>query len=285
MNASRPRLGAHMSIAGGVEKSIARGASIGCETIQIFTKNTNQWRAAPLQPDQIERFQAARAGGDVWPIFAHAAYLINLASPDPALWNRSLDAFTIELERCETLGLPGLVIHPGAHMGSGEEAGLARVAEALREVFRRLPGGAVQVWLETTAGQGTGLGHSFHQLQRIDELTGRPERIGFCFDTAHVLAAGYDLRTREGYQATFAEFERLLGLHRLRAFHLNDSKRDQGSRVDRHTHIGQGHLGLEPFRMLLNDPRFAGRPMVLETPKGPDLAEDVRNLRVLRGLL
>lgn len=279
-----PRLGAHMSIAGGVEKAVERGASIGCATIQIFTKNNNQWNARPLNPKQVIAFKAQRDELDIHPVFAHDSYLINLASPDDGLWRKSLNAVVIELERCETLELPGLVMHPGAHTGSGEEAGMQRVADGLSEAFRRLPGGRTQVWLETTAGQGTSLGHTFEQLRQILERVREPERIGFCLDTAHVLAAGYELRTRDGYDATFDEFDSLLGLDRLRAFHLNDSKKEHASRVDRHQHIGQGFVGLDAFRMLLNDPRFADRPMVLETPKGADMAEDVENLQVLQGL-
>ena len=279
------RLGAHMSIAGGVDKSIERGRSVGCDAIQIFTKSSNQWKARPLADDEIARFKAAQVELDIHPVVAHDSYLINLGTPSDALWRKSLDALTQEVERCAALGIPGLVMHPGAHLGSGEEAGLRRIAAALDEVGRRLPGYKTGIWLETTAGQGSVLGHTFEQLRTILELVKEPERIGFCFDTAHALAAGYELRTTEGYQATFAEFDRLLGLSRLHCFHLNDSKKNLGTHVDRHEHIGKGTLGLEPFRMLLNDPRFADCPMILETPKGEDMAEDVENLRVLRGLL
>jgi len=218
-------------------------------------------------------------------VFAHGLYLINLASPDVALWAKSVDALTDDLQRCELLGLPGLVIHPGSHMGSGEEAGIARIAAALDEVHTRLAGYGVQVWLEVTAGQGGHVGYRFAQLRAIIDGTKAPERLGVCFDTAHAFAAGYELRTREGYEATWAEFDATLGLDRLRAVHLNDSKKELGSRVDRHEHIGQGLLGLEPFRFLLNDPRFRGLPMALETDKGPDLAEDKENLIVLRSLV
>jgi len=218
-------------------------------------------------------------------VFAHGLYLINLATPDDELWLKSLDALTDDLERCEQLGLPGLVIHPGSHRGSGEAPGLARIAAALDEVHTRLPGYGVQVWLETTAGQGDHLGHSFGQLRVMVDGVTDPERLGICFDTAHAFAAGYELRTREGFEATWAEFDDLLGLDRLRAVHLNDSKKELGSRVDRHEHIGQGFLGLEPFRFLLNDARFLGRPMTLETEKGSDLSEDRENLALLRSLI
>ncbi len=280
-----PRLGAHMSIAGGVDRAIQRGHSIGCETIQIFTKSNNQWRAAPLTDETLERFHANQRATGIAPIVGHDAYLINLASPNPELWRKSVDAFVDEMERAGRMGLPYLVTHPGAHMGAGEEAGLRRVAQALDEIHERTAHISTMILLETTAGAGSILGVSFEQLARIIARTRHPERIGICFDTSHAFAAGYDLRTPETYAATFDAFDRILGLHRLRVFHLNDSKRELGSRADRHEHIGQGFLGLEAFRLLVNDPRFADRPMILETPKGPDMAEDVENLRVLRALM
>lgn len=283
--ASNLLLGAHQSIAGGVEKALARGQEVGCDTIQIFVKSPNRWVSKPLADDSVVAFRAAVAETGIWPVFAHTLYLVNLATPDEVLWQKSLAALTDDLERCERLGLPGLVIHPGSHMGSGEQAGLARIAAALDEVHARLPGYGVQVWLETTAGQGDHLGHTFEQLRAMIDGVGAPERLGVCFDTAHAFAAGYELRTAEGFYETWAAFDRLLGPDRLRALHLNDSRRELGSRVDRHEHIGQGLLGLEPFRLLVNDPRFRGLPMTLETEKGPDLAEDRENLRVLRSLV
>ena len=280
-----PRLGAHMSIAGGVDRAIQRGHSIGCEAIQIFTKSNNQWRAAPLTDETLERFHANQQATGIAPIVGHDAYLINLASPNPELWRKSVDAFVDEMERAGRMGLPYLVTHPGAHMGAGEEAGLRRVAQALDEIHERTAHINTMILLETTAGAGSILGVSFEQLACIIARTRHPERIGICFDTSHAFAAGYDLRTPETYAATFDAFDRILGLHRLRVFHLNDSKRELGSRADRHEHIGQGFLGLEAFRLLVKDPRFADRPMILETPKGPDMAEDVENLRVLRALM
>ena len=278
-------LGAHQSISGGVEKALERGREAGCDTIQIFVKSPNRWASKPLAEVNIVAFQEAVVKTGIWPVFAHALYLANLATPDDALWHRSLDALADDLERCEWLGLPGLVIHPGSHLGSGEEAGIARIAAALDEVHARLPGYQVQIWLEITAGQGAHLGYTLGQLRAMIDNAREPERLGVCFDTAHAFAAGYELRTREGYQATWAEFDGVLGLDRLKAIHLNDSKKDLGSRVDRHEQIGQGLLGLEPFRFLLNDPRFRGIPMTLETKKGPDLAEDKENLAVLRSLV
>ena len=278
-------LGAHESTAGGVEKALELGREVGCDTVQIFAKPPNRWASKPLAEENIVAFKEAVIETGIWPVFAHGLYLINLATPDDVLWAKSVDALTDDLQRCELLGLPGLVMHPGSHMGSGEEAGIARIAAALDEVHTRLAGYGVQVWLEVTAGQGGHVGYRFAQLRAIIDGTKAPERLGVCFDTAHAFAAGYELRTREGYEATWAEFDATLGLDRLRAVHLNDSKKELGSRVDRHEHIGQGLLGLEPFRFLLNDPRFRGLPMALETDKGPDLAEDKENLIVLRSLV
>lgn len=278
-------LGAHQSIAGGVEKALQRGQEAGCDTIQIFVKSPNRWASKPLEEKNLLAFRDAVAETGIWPVFAHSLYLINLATPDDALWEKSMAALTDDLERCEVLGLPGLVIHPGSHKGSGEEAGLKRISQALDEVHARLPGYSVQVWLEITAGQGDHLGYTFSQLQAMIDGARHPERLGICFDTAHAFAAGYELRTREGYEETWEAFDAELGLDRLKAIHLNDSKKDLGSRIDRHEHIGQGLLGLEPFRFLVNDRRFQGIPMTLETDKGPDLAEDKENLQILRGLI
>ncbi len=278
-------LGAHESIAGGVEKALARGQKVGCDTVQIFVKSPNRWVSKPLAEKNITAFEQAVEETGIWPVFAHSLYLINLATPDDALWRKSLDALTDDLERCEALGLPGLVIHPGSHRGAGEAVGLARIVAALDEIHTRLPGYGVQVWLEITAGQGDHLGYTFEQLRAMIEGVQAPERLGVCFDTAHAFAAGYELRDRESYETTWSAFDAVLGLDRLRAIHLNDSKKGLGSRVDRHEHIGKGLLGLEPFRFLVNDERFRGLPMVLETDKGPDLAEDRENLAVLRSLV
>jgi deoxyribonuclease-4 len=278
-------LGSHQSIAGGVEKAPARGLEVGCDTIQIFVKSPNRWAAKPLAEESVAAFRAACAETGIWPIFGHAPYLLNLATPDDVLWQKSIDALADDLARCEMLGLPGLVLHPGSHVGSGEEAGLARISAALDEAHARLPGYQVQIWLEITAGQGDHLGYTFEQLRAMIDGVRAPERLGICFDTAHAFAAGYELRTAEGFAETWAAFDRLLGAERLKAVHLNDAKRELGSRVDRHEHIGQGELGLAPFRFLVNEPRFRGLPMILETEKGPDLEEDRENLRVLRSLV
>jgi len=285
MSRKHPKLGAHESIAGGVEKALARAQDVGCETLQIFVKSPNRWSSKPLAEKNILAFKEAVGETGIWPVFAHSLYLVNLATPDEALWQKSLTALVDDLERSEQLGLPGLVLHPGSHRGAGEEAGIARIVAALDEIHNRLPGYGVQIWLETTAGQGDHLGYRFEQLRAMIDGVREPERLGVCFDTAHVFAAGYELRDREGYETTWSEFEAALGLDRLRAMHLNDSQKGLGSRGDRHEHIGKGLLGLEPFRFLLNDPRFTHLPMTLETPKGSDLAEDRENLAVLRSLL
>jgi len=278
-------LGAHMSIAGGIYKAMERGQSIGCESIQIFTKNPRQWAARQLSDEDVLLFKQHREETGIHPIVAHDSYLINLASPKEELWHKSLESFAGELDRCGRLGIPYLVMHPGSHGIDGVEMGLQRVAEAFDLLFERSSGEAIMVLLETTAGHKHSLGSSFEQLARIIELVERKERLGICFDTCHAFAAGYELRTRQGYERTFKELDQAVGLSRLKAFHLNDSKQDLDSHVDRHEQIGKGYLGLEPFRMILNDPRFRGLPMLLETPKGKDMAEDVENLAVLRSLI
>jgi deoxyribonuclease-4 len=278
------RLGAHMSIADGIGQALSRGHSIGCQSIQLFTKNQMQWRVKPLVVDEVQQFKMQQAATGIFPVVAHDSYLINLGTPDDEMWNKSLEAFIVELERCALLGITYLVIHPGAHMGSGEEAGLRRIAEALNRAHATTPDAGVVTLLETTAGQGTNLGHRFEHLAAIRDHLVEQHRVAVCFDTCHAFAAGYDLRTPDAYAITVAEFERLLGRDLLRCFHLNDSKRGLGSRVDRHEHIGHGQLGLEAFRLLINDARFAGLPGLLETPKGPEMLEDVENLRVLRSL-
>lgn len=279
------RFGAHMSIAGGAHRAFARGERAGCDVIQIFSKNQQQWRAHPLDAQEIALFRAEGERSGICAALVHASYLINLASPDDALWQKSTAALGDELARCAALGIPYLVMHPGAHVGSGEQAGICRVADALGRLLAAGAAAGVTVLLETTAGQGTCLGHRFAHLAQIIERCPRGERLGVCVDTCHIFAAGYDIRTRAAYERTLDELDRTLGLERVRALHLNDSLRELGSRVDRHTHIGEGRIGLEGFRMLVNDPRLAGLPAVLETPKGDDLADDIRNLQLLRSLM
>jgi deoxyribonuclease-4 len=281
-----PPLGAHQSIAGGVHNALLAAARLGSDTVQMFTKNTNQWAARPLSPLDIDLFRKALRQTRLRFPTAHDSYLINLASPNPGLWRKSVDAFVDELDRAAALGLKYLVTHPGAHMGAGEEAGLALVARALDEVRARRPDGRVKVLLEITAGQGSCLGHRFEHLAAIFGQLKDPSRLGVCFDTCHALAAGYPLGTEAEYRDTFREFDRVIGLRRLKLFHLNDSKKPLGSRVDRHEHIGKGCLGLEPIRRLVNDPRFQKTPMILETPKhdAAGIEMDPVNLGVLRSL-
>ncbi len=279
------RLGAHESISGGLYRALDRARSATCDAVQIFVKSNRSWAVKPLTEEEIAQFKARAEETGIQPVVAHTSYLLNLGTPDEALWTRSRDMLITELERCEALGVGWLVLHPGSHVGSGEEAGLARVAQGLGEVHAATPGFCAQILLETTAGQGDSLGHTFQQLARIIELTPQGERLGVCLDTCHVFAAGYELRTAQGYAATMEAFERTIGLERLKALHLNDSKGEFGERKDRHEHIGKGHIGLEGFRNVLNDPRLAGLPGLLETPKGEELEEDRENLRVLRSLV
>ena len=279
------RLGAHESIAGGLYKAFDRAQSVGCDALQVFVKSNRSWAVKPLTEEDIARFKAKAEETGIQPVVAHTSYLLNLATSDDALWKRSCDMLTIELERCETLGVPWLVLHPGSHVGTGEEAGLARVAQALGKVHATTPGFHAQILLETTAGQGTNLGYRFEHLAWLLKHTPAGERLGVCLDTCHVFAAGYEFRTPDGYAATMEAFDRIIGLERLHAIHLNDSKGGLGSRKDRHEHIGKGHIGLEGFRHVLNDPRLAGLPGLLETPKSDDLHEDRENLVVLRSLV
>jgi deoxyribonuclease-4 len=277
------RLGAHMSISGGVAKAVVRGQEVGCEAVQIFTKNSNQWKAKPLTAAEIKAFRDGCQVAGIDPVIAHSAYLINLAAPDEALYEKSIQACLDELQRCELLGIPALVIHPGAHMGTGEEQGLQRIAAAIDRIHRETPKLQAAMVLEVTAGQGTALASKFEHFAAILEQVEEPERLGFCLDTCHLLAAGYDFRTRQGYAQMLAAWDDLVGIARLRAIHLNDSKKDLGSRVDRHEHIGQGYIGTQGFEFLLNDPRLSDLPMVLETPK--EDGADVRNLATLRSLI
>jgi deoxyribonuclease-4 len=281
-----PPLGAHLSISGGCDRAVEEAARLKMDCVQIFTKNNNQWRAKPLTEDDADRFREALQRTGIGHPCAHDSYLINLASPRDELWQKSLDAFVIELERAELLGLAGVVMHPGSYVESTPEEGLNRIVTALDRTLERTAEQAVEIWLETTAGQGTNLGWRFEHLRTILDEVADAGRLGVCLDTCHVFAAGYALGTAEDYRATMEEFDRVIGIDRLRAFHLNDSKRGFGSRVDRHEHIGEGELGFEPFRFLLNDPRFAGVPMYLETPKRKDGKEmDRINLRRLRRLI
>jgi deoxyribonuclease-4 len=293
-NTLMPRLGAHLSIAGGLPRAVDRAVASRCEALQIFTKSAGQWRARPLPPDEIERFRRRVAETGIRPVVAHNSYLINLATAQPELRAQSIAALGEELDRAEALGLDGLVMHPGSYTSGTEADGLRLIAEALERLLDERPNAKTRILLEHTAGQGTNLGHRFEHLAEIIDRLAGTSRVGVCLDTCHLLAAGYDICSTEGYAATFNAFDRIVGIARIQAFHLNDSKKPCGSRVDRHEHIGKGCLGLEPFRRLLNDPRFAGHAMLLETPKletpesrrRSDLDPwDARNLRTLRRLI
>jgi len=278
-------LGAHMSAAGGADLAITRAAELQMDSCQLFTKNANQWNAKPLDPAVVERFHERKEDSGVTNLVAHDSYLINIASPDPAAWEKSRNALFLELERCDLLGVPYLVSHPGAHMKSDLDEALERVSHAINRINDERPEGSTSVLIETTAGQGTCLGRSFEEIAAIIAGVEDKSRIGVCFDTCHVFAAGYDLRDAENYAATIKQFDDVIGLQWLKVVHLNDSKKGLGSNVDRHTHIGEGELGLEAFRLLMNDPRFEGLPGVLETPKGDNDEEDARNMATLRGLV
>lgn len=280
-----PLLGAHMSISGGVEFAPIQGGKVGCEIIQLFTKNSNQWDSKPLTENQIHLFKENMQKNHIQIAFAHDSYLINLASPDEVLHKKSLNAFVHELERAEQLGLFALVFHPGSHVGKGEEYALQRIADSVNLAHQKTIGYQVLTCFENAAGQGTNVGHRFEHLAKLIELVEDKKRIGVCFDTQHAFAAGYDLRSEDSYEKVWKEFDEIIGLKWLKAFHLNDSKKELGARVDRHEHIGKGMIGLTGFRCLMNDPRFQHIPMSLETPKGPDLKEDLENLAVLRGLV
>ncbi|MBV9009889.1 MAG: deoxyribonuclease IV [Verrucomicrobia bacterium] len=274
-----------MSIAGGVHAAIERACSINCTAMQIFVKNNMQWFARPLTPQEIRSFIDHAQRWQLASVFAHVNYLINLAATNPQFHANSIRALAEELMRADQLELPFVVMHPGAHMGTGEEAGLRKIAASIDEVFRCVPKVKTRIALETTAGQGSCLGHTFEQLAFIIANVREPERLCVCLDTAHVFAAGYDISSHAGVKKTFREFDRVLGRERLAAIHINDSKTGRGSRVDRHAHIGEGEIGLEAFRHIMNAPRFRKIPKVLETPKGKELTEDVANMRALRRLI
>lgn len=281
-----PPLGAHMSIAGGYYRAVEIAAACGCDCVQLFTKNNNQWQGKPIVAEDQQRFRDRLAELKISHPIAHDSYLINLASHDGPLWQKSVDALIVELERAEQLGLAYVVAHPGAYTTGTVESGIELIVKGLDEIHRRTPKIKAQILLETTAGQGSCLGYRFEELAAMLAGVKDAARLGVCFDTCHVFAAGYPLAERRDYLATMRSFDELIGLDRIRAFHLNDSKKELGSRVDRHEQIGRGKLGVEPFRHLVNDRRFRHTPMYLETPKGQEHGEelDVVNLRTLRSL-
>ncbi|MGH7813249.1 MAG: deoxyribonuclease IV [Candidatus Binataceae bacterium] len=277
-------LGAHVSIAGGVGEAFLRGKEIGCEAIQIFTKSSRQWASKPLSEEEIATFKRNRRETGIDYVIAHDSYLLNLGAPDEALRKKSVAAFIDELERCETLGIPFLIAHPGAHVGSGEEQGIKTISRSIDETQAACKGFASKIALEITAGQGSTLGYNFAQMGQIIGGVTEHERIRLCFDTEHAFAAGYDLRTDESYEQVFAELDKHIGIKKIAAFHLNDSLKEFHSRVDRHQHIGKGYIGVEAFRRIVNDPRFFGIPMCLETEPGLEYAAIKEDLDTLKGL-
>lgn len=285
---TKQRFGAHLSVAGGLENALSAAVAVGCDCLQIFVKNQRQWSAGPLTGTQIATFRAAWAASGVDPVVAHAGYLPNLASPDAELRRRSIAAIADELERCEALGVPALVTHPGAHRGAGVAAGVRRVVSSINAIHQRTPGFATRLLLETTAGQGTALGSVFPELLAIISGVREPERVMVCLDTCHLFAAGYDLSDPAGYQRTIAELTASIGLDRVKCLHVNDSQQPCGSHRDRHEHIGKGAMGRRAFIHLVNDRRLAEVPKILETPKGVDgrgTDLDRVNLRRLRGMI
>src|SRR5437868_2939652 len=274
-----------MSISGGVSMAIERARSINCTAMQIFVKNNMQWFARPLRADEIRAFLNHIQRRELGSVFGHANYLINLAATNPQFHANSIRALAEELTRADQLELPFLVLHPGAHLGAGEEAGLEKIVASINQVFHKIPKVKTRIALETTAGQGSCLGHRFEQIAYILDNVREPERLCVCLDTAHIFAAGYDIGSEAAVKKTFREFDRIIGFDRLAAVHLNDSKTARGSRVDRHQHIGKGQIGLHAFRFIMRDPRFRKIPKVLETPKGKELREDVMNMKTLRGLI
>jgi deoxyribonuclease-4 len=278
-------LGAHMSIAGGIHLALDRGVEAGCGVIQVFTQNPSQWRGKAVSDADALLFREKRAVSGLNEIISHDIYLINLGAPPGEIRDKSLAGFREELVRCAGLGITRIVMHPGAHTGDGEETGLGRIIEAFDQLFPAVPEYSGKVLLEITAGQGSNVGYCFEHLRAIIDGSSFSDRFGVCFDTCHAFAAGYDIKSADGYRKTFDDFDRIIGLDRLLAFHVNDSKKGLSSRVDRHEHIGAGALGLEPFRMLMNDPRFTNIPKILETPKGDNEEMDAVNLKTLRDLV
>lgn len=278
-------LGAHMSIAGGVDKAIERAIEIGCTTFQLFTKNSNQWRATPLNENVVQNYKRLLKLTKLKPVIAHDSYLINLCAKDKSILRKSREAFIEELNRCEILGVDYLNFHPGSHMGMGEEEGIKIVAESINIANEKTKGFKVKNMIETTAGQGTSIGYRFEQIRKIIDLVEDKKRLSVCVDTCHIFAAGYNIKTENGYLKTFDEFDQIIGLKYLKAFHVNDSKKDLGERVDRHEHIGKGKIGLSGFKFLMNDERFFNIPKILETPKGKDMKEDIINMKKLKSLV
>ncbi len=280
-----PLLGAHVSIAGGIFRAVPRGSDLACDAIQIFVKNASQWKGKPLADDDVEQFDKELRQSEISAVVAHSTYLVNLAATNPDNLRRSRATLGDELDRCHRLGIPGLVVHPGAHLGAGEEPGIDRIAESLNEIYSARPECQARVLLENTAGQGTLIGHQLEQLSAIVERADCEGRLGLCVDTCHAFAAGHPIGDEAGYEAFFQQARELFGPDEPSCLHLNDSRHPLGSKRDRHANLGEGHLGLEVFERLVNDPRWDGRPMILETPMGDDSEGHRRDLEQLRSFL
>ena len=278
-------LGAHTSIAGGVSKAVERADKFGFTAMQIFTKNNNRWFTKPLDEKEIDAFKTKLKNSHIKFVVSHDAYLINLCATDKEILKKSRRAFLDELERCELLSIPHLNFHPGSHLGAGENDGIKLIAESINITHDKTKGYKVSSMLETTAGQGTAIGYRFEQLQQIIELVEQKERMTVCIDTAHIFAAGYDIKNSKNFKRVIIEFDEIIGLERLKCFHMNDSKKPLGSRVDRHEHIGKGFIGLQGFSNIMNDRHLKKIPKILETPKGKEQLEDLENLAVLKSLI
>ncbi|MDO9527983.1 MAG: deoxyribonuclease IV [Syntrophales bacterium] len=277
---NNPLLGAHISIAGGIEKSLLRGYDLGCNTIQIFTKNSRGWREKQLENLEIDNFHETKKKTGIDPIISHCSYLINLASPENETYRKSINAMLCEMERCELLEIAYLVMHPGFHKGSGELSGIEKISDSINLIHQKTAGFIVKILLEMTAGQGTSLGYKLEHIAKIIERTEEKSRIGFCLDTCHAFAAGYELRTKYSYGKIFKDIEEITGMEKLMVIHLNDSQNDCGTRVDRHEHIGRGFIGEQPFRWIMNDERLKNIPKIIETPKVG--SKDRDNLQLLK---
>ncbi len=276
-------IGVHVSISGGLYLSLERGVEIGCTSIQIFTKNQMQWKAKSLSHQEIEKYQQSLANSSISIVLAHDSYLINLGSPEVDLRDKSRQAFLFEMERAEQLHIPYLIFHPGSHKGAGEEIGLKLIAESINYVHNRCPEYKLKLLLETSAGQGTNLGYTFKQLRQIIDMINEPGRVGVCLDTCHIFAAGYDIRNKSSYEESLKKFDQVIGIDKLYAIHMNDSQKELGSRIDRHEHIGNGQIGLEGFRLIMNDSTFKNIPKILETPG--NLKKFKENLDLLTSLV
>jgi len=281
-----PLVGAHISISGGFHKAVEHAEISFCKAIQIFTKNSNQWKAKPITNADIEKFVQARSKSNIRAFIGHVGYLINLCSPREDIYRKSLESIKEEINRAHLLGLSDLVMHPGAHLEKGEDYAIKKIADSLNRIIDETPDIKTRFSLETTAGQGTSVGHRFEQIANIIKIVENKKRLSVCFDTCHVFAAGYDIREIQGWERTICEFSDIIGLDHLKVFHVNDSKKPFGSRVDRHEQLGIGELGLKPFEFLMQDKRFIDIPKILETPKGDDpVTNDIRNLDILRGFV